>query len=245
MRRGELEQPVFSRRIAELIKKLEMARRIPGSEAWFGVSKHQFRLRPPIVEAELVAFERRHAVILPDDYRQFLLLAGDGGAGPYYGIEPLSEWDEWFEEEAESPRFLASPCPLVDDAATRQAWNAALERDARRARGIVNVGASPSQAWEAFLASKWSEWGKGSINICDQGCTFSARLIVSGEARGRIVYLDAQQWYPPYFVKDLSFIDWYERWLDDAAVGEPPDYFGFDNPEFGRWSKGRPWPLDT
>ncbi len=223
---------MFTGRIGEILKKLEMARRVPGSEVWFGVSKHQSRLRPPLVESELVAFERHHGVVLPDDYRQFLLLAGDGGAGPYYGIEPLSEWDEWFEEEAESPGFLASPCPLVDNAAARQAWNAAQDRDARLARGVVNPGASPSQAWETFLPGDWSEWGKASINICDQGCTYSARLVVSGEARGRVVYLDAQQWYPPYFVRDLSFIDWYERWLDEAAGGAPPCCFGFDNPAY-------------
>ncbi len=228
------EQPVFSQRIGEIPKKLETVRRIPGSEAWFGAGKHQFRLRPPIAECELVAFERRHGVVLPDDYRQFLLLAGHGGAGPYYGIEPLSAWDEWFEEEAELPGFLAASCPLVDTAAVRQAWNAALERDARRARGIVNVGASPNQAWKAFLPGNWSEWGRGSINICDQGCTYSAGLIVSGEARGRIVYFDAQLWYPPYFVRDRSFLDWYERWLDCAVAGKAPDSFGFDNPEFQR-----------
>ena len=223
---------VFSKRIGEVNKKLERARRIPGSEAWFGVSTHQFRLRPPIAESELCAFERHHHVILPDDYRQFLLLAGDGGAGPYYGISPLSAWDQWFEEEGEEPNFLASPCPLVDAGPARQAWHAAKERDERRARGIVNVGASPSQAWKAFLPDDWSEWGKGTIYVCDQGCTYSARLIVSGEARGRVVYLDAQGWYPPYFVRDRSFMDWYERWLDGAAAGKPIDYFGFDNPAY-------------
>jgi hypothetical protein len=231
--RSGQEQSMFERRIGEIPKKLEAARRIPGSESWFGVSKHHFRLRPRIAEPDLVAFERHRGVLLPDDYRQFLLLAGDGGAGPYYGIEPLSAWDFWFEEEAKSPEFLSSPCPLVDNAAVRQAWNAALERDARRARGIINVGATPSQAWQAFLPSRWWEWGTGSIHICDQGCTYSARLIVSGEARGRVVYLDVQEWYPPYFVRDLSFIDWYGRWLNDVAAGKPPDYFGFDNPEYG------------
>ncbi len=225
---------MFSRRIGEILRKLEMARSIPGCEAWFGVGKHQFRLNPPLAEAELVAFERQHGVVLPDDYRQFLLLAGDGGAGPYYGIEPLSAWDTWFEEEARSPGFLASPCPLVDNAAARQAWNAALARDRRLSEGKVNPGAAPCAAWKEFLPREWGEWGKGTINICDQGCTYSTRLIVAGEARGRIVYLDAQGWYPPYFVKDLGFLDWYERWLEIAAVGEPRGAFGFDNPEYGR-----------
>ena len=223
---------MFTRRIGEILRKLEVARGMPGSEQWFGVRKHQFRMRPPMAESELIAFEQLHGVVLPEDYRQFLLLAGDGGAGPYYGIEPLSDWDHWFEEEAEPPGFLASPCPLADSASTRQAWDAAQEREARRAQGIVNVGTGPSHAWKRFLPDDWEEWGKGTINICDHGCTYSARLIVSGEARGRVVYLDAQQWYPPYFVRDVSFLDWYERWLEEALGAKEPGYFGFDNPAY-------------
>jgi hypothetical protein len=185
-------------------------------------------------EADLTAFERSHAILLPDDYRQFLLLAGDGGAGPYYGIEPLSEWNHWFEEEAESPGFLAAPCPLVDSDALRQAWKAAQERDARRAKGIFTPGAAPDHAWKHLLPGDWLEWAQGTIHISDQGCTYSARLIVSGESRGRIVYVDVQSWYPPYFVRDANFIDWYERWLDGVLAGATPDWFGFDNPAYGQ-----------
>jgi hypothetical protein len=223
---------VFAERIAAAMRKLETISGIAGSESWFGAEKHKFRMRPPMPEAELAAFERKHGVVLPEDYREFLLLAGDGGAGPYYGIEPLSDWDHWFEEQEEIPGFLASPCPLVDCAALKQAWNAAKVRDARLAKGVVYEGASPSHSWEPFLERDWLAWGRGTINLCDQGCTYSARLIVSGEARGRIVYLDAQLWYPPYFVQDLSFIDWYERWIETALGGEPPGWFGFDNPEY-------------
>ncbi len=186
-----------------------------------------------MAESEVDAFERQHGVELPDDYRGFLLLAGDGGAGPYYGIEPLAAWELWFEEEAESPGFLTSPCLLTDSVAVREAWNAARERDARLARGIVNAGASPTAAWEAYLPCQWAEWGQGTIHICDQGCTYSARLVVSGELRGRIVYLDAQLWYPPYLVQDAGFLDGYERWLESVATGAPPDWYGFDNPAFG------------
>ncbi len=223
---------MFSRRIVEILKKLETARRIPGAEAWFGASKHQFRLRPPMPEAELVAFEQSHGIVLPDGYRQFLLLAGDGGAGPYYGIEPLSKWNYWLEEEAEVPGFLSAPCPLADSAAVRQAWQAAQERDARLARGIVNEGAAPDQAWKALLPIEWPQWVQGTMIVCDQGCTYSARLIVSGAARGRVVYFDTQLWYPPYFVRDLNFLDWYERWLDQALTGTEPYWFGFDNPAY-------------
>jgi hypothetical protein len=214
------------------MRKLDAIAAIPGSESWFGAAKHKFRMREPMPEAELIAFERKHGVVLPEDYREFLLRAGDGGAGPFYGIEPLSEWDHWFEEEGEVAGFLASPCPLVDCEDLRLAWHAAKMRDARRAEGIVRAGASPSSCWAPFVAPDWPGWGRGTINLCDQGCTYSARLIVSGQARGRVIYLDAQLWYPPYFVKDPSFLDWYERWLEEALEGEPPAWFGFENQDY-------------
>jgi hypothetical protein len=217
--------------LVAILGKLEQARRLPDRQDEFGVSEHQFRLNAPLAEAEVAAFEERHGVRLPDDYRLFLLLAGNGGAGPYYGIAPLSEWDYWFEEEAESPGFLASPCPLAPAPALLQAWHAAAERAKQRSQGSIQPGASPGVEWSQFVPGNWEAWGHGTIHICDQGCTFSARLIVSGEARGRIVYLDSQGWNPPYFVRDRNFLDWYERWLDTFLTGRPLGWFGLDNPE--------------
>lgn len=219
-------------RINAILDKLEAARRIPDAVSWLGVEKHQFRLRPPLPEAALTAFEQRQGIQLPEDYRAFLLLAGDGGAGPYYGIEPLSEWANTFEEEAEQPGFLASPCPLTDGAAVRQAWRAAVQRSERRRRGELQPGAPPTDPWGGILPCRWSEWGRGTLHLCDQGCTYSSRLIVAGEARGRIVNLDEQLWNPPYFARDASFLDWYERWLDQVLSGTEPHWFGFDNPDY-------------
>ena len=40
---------------------------------------------------------------LPDDYRQFLAMIGNGGAGPFYGLEPLSTFG----------RDLSQPFPVT------------------------------------------------------------------------------------------------------------------------------------
>lgn len=54
----------------------------------FGAEAHQFAMHAPITEHDLTAFESKHGVRLPEDYRAFLLAVGNGGAGPYYGLLP-------------------------------------------------------------------------------------------------------------------------------------------------------------
>ena len=44
------------------------------------------------------------------------------------------------------------------------------------------------------------------------------------------MYLDAQGWDPPFFVRDLSFLDWYERWLNTFLQGQPIFWFGLESP---------------
>ena len=55
----------------------------------FGSEQHRYKLGRKLSEAELRAFEIAHGVSLPEDYREFLAKVGNGGAGPYYGLEPL------------------------------------------------------------------------------------------------------------------------------------------------------------
>jgi hypothetical protein len=56
----------------------------------FGSKQHRYRLGPTLSERELAGFEAANRVRLPEDYRRFLAVVGNGGAGPFYGLEPLS-----------------------------------------------------------------------------------------------------------------------------------------------------------
>lgn len=47
-------------------------------------------LNPPLTEEQIVEFESANGIELPEDYRLFLSIAGDGGAGPHRGLVPLS-----------------------------------------------------------------------------------------------------------------------------------------------------------
>lgn len=75
------------------LERLDQLRRSDAGLSVFGASAHRYHLNPPLTEAELVAFERKHQVTLPQDYRDFLQFCGNGGAGPHYGVFPLGMFD--------------------------------------------------------------------------------------------------------------------------------------------------------
>lgn len=55
--------------------------------------------------------------------------------------------------------------------------------------------------------------------------------MVTGEARGRVVYVNLDEERFPYFVQAANFLDWYESWVDAALAKHLPTWwFGYDNP---------------
>src|SRR5262249_10052106 len=105
--------------IDDIAASVDMLHRLRAADTCFrvfGSEQHRYRLGPVLSEAELAAFERDNAIRLPEDYRRFLSTVGNGGAGPYYGLEPLSTFG----------RDLSRPFPLV--AATDTLTDEALER---------------------------------------------------------------------------------------------------------------------
>ncbi|GAA4597944.1 hypothetical protein GCM10023194_74160 [Planotetraspora phitsanulokensis] len=57
----------------------------------FGAKRHRYALGPILAEAEIDPFEAEHGVTLPEAYREFLTVVGDGGAGPHPGMFTLAE----------------------------------------------------------------------------------------------------------------------------------------------------------
>jgi hypothetical protein len=187
--------------ITRILDKLEQVRQ--RGLACFGSEKHQFQLNPPLPEQAVAEFERRAGVRLPEDYRCFLLEAGNGGAGPYYGLLPLERWDD--AESGEPPSRLALPCPLRPDMPEGVGWTQALNCEA-------------------------DELFQGTLALVEQGCTYCSLLVVSGEYRGRVINVDLERHTAPYFVHNPGFLSWYERWLDELLWGYEGSWFGFGLP---------------
>ncbi len=185
-------------RVARILRKLEDARnrRI----LCYGSESHYFRLNAPIDESIIARFEATHSIQLPADYRCFLQLAGSGGAGPFFGINSLPQWDEFITESLDKipEDFLASPCPLYPEMST-------------------SIG-----MWKSRLKELDSPF-RGIMTITSRAYRFAAGLIVTGESAGRIVYVN-NVGYPPYFVRDRDFLSWYERWLDEVLENTVPSF---------------------
>ena len=198
----------------------ELARRRP---AIFGALGHALALNPVASEADLARFEEEHAVVLPDDYRWFLASVGNGGAGPYYGLNPLGMMDGMRGEpepwSGDVVGELARPFPHSE------AWNdltglpdeSGIEEDEERYEAELN----------RFEERYWgAERIEGALPICHLGCALRILLVVTGPERGR-VWLDKRADYEglsPLASADggrLTFLEWYDEWLT-AALLEPP-----------------------
>jgi HEAT repeat protein len=191
--------PELVNRVRRVLEKLGLVR--ARGLSCFGSDAHCFRLSRPLSEAEVVAFERERGIKLPEDYRTFLIHAGNGGAGPYYGINPLKEWSDfldWVMDERPAD-VLSRPCPLFPDIEKGPDWEEQLQ------------GVPPYQ---------------GTLTLGTQGCSYAMQLIVTGAHRGRVVYVDADG-NAPYLVWDPDFLSWYERWPDELLGGYGTSWFGF------------------
>ena len=54
----------------------------------FGASSHKYQFAPPIDMKDVLAFEQKHDIKLPENYVRILTELGNGGPGPYYGFVP-------------------------------------------------------------------------------------------------------------------------------------------------------------
>ncbi len=188
--------------VERIRRKLHDVPRMRERRYELGEEKHRFAARPPIQEQDLLAFERRNEVRLPSSYRTYLLEIADGGAGPGYELFPLGH-------HADRLIGLDHPFPLdvdVDyDAAGRQ-WLGLLEDSQGDGDDL------DAETEEAGCESTWPFYG--TLPVSHRGCTSEVVLVVTGAARGRVALVDRDMNGPPRFYPELTFLDWYEAWLD-------------------------------
>lgn len=184
----------------------------------FGSDSHGFLLNTSVKRSVITKIESRYKISLPDDYREFLIQIGNGGAGPYYGVFKLGEMDDSFDDRPwkENDGFigvLSEPFPHT------KAWNDLPpypeeqdDEDAYEAE------------LEAFDEIYWnSKQVNGAIPICHQGCAYRNWLVVTGVEAGNVwedLRVD-QKGLLPVKAKSkrrVTFLEWYNQWLQGAVA---------------------------
>lgn len=207
-------------RLERLVQKLTRLRALDHDRQQFGALEHQYRLHPTLSEHELAGFEREHKLTLPPEYRLFLAHAGNGGAGPYYGLVPLAAW----RPELMLPGVVAAS--EADGAKTVDGKPAFVDLGRRPE---IDRPADPSRPF--LLEGPWPRRDNDVLPAADvhpfDGCTllseigdgFQCFLVVTGRRAGE-VWEDYTHGvaYEAIRPSGYTFLAWYEQWLDSAIT---------------------------
>jgi hypothetical protein len=153
-------------------------------------------------------------VRFPDEYRTFLAEIGSGGAGPMYGIFPLTRvngaW-RWDGDGADLVSSLREPFPHMS-AWTRHSASVRTKRTRTPTGGSVTPGTRP------FISTRIRRTEPSAI--CHEGCAIRDWLVVTGPERGNI-WLDDRAndgGLLPHEsgARRVTFGAWYLDWLATA-----------------------------
>lgn len=195
----------------------------PGVAAVFGFPRGGSPLEDPLSEGELADLERYAGVRLPEEYRDFLLHVGAGGAGPAYGVYPVrgrpdGTW-QWHGDGADMtlPRRLAEPFPVdrVDPEVLGALVAAQPDEEEYDDEDAFDAA---SDAWEERMdALLWTDESTvGAICLSTTGCAQRQWLVVSGPERGNM-WDDPRCDDADLEPMGVTFAEWYLNWLEDAA----------------------------
>ena len=212
-------------------QKLAQAKAADKNLEVFGADAHQYHLNPPVSEAEVLAFEKKYGVQLPECYRAFMLTIGDAKAkksdfiaGPYYGLYAFgTSVDSLLYEKIET--YLKAPCNLSPDM-TQEEWETLSDP-------LLPSEEEEEDDDDKYFAERAKVFG-GLLPLGSQGCTYEHALVLNGKYAGRVVNVDLDL-AQPKFAFETNFLDWYERYLDEVISGQliddRPTWFGYHRGE--------------
>lgn len=210
------EFPLEEFPLKELRDLLEKAKSVDKYCRQFGAKSHQYQWNPPASVEEVEDFEQKIGVRLPEEYRNFLLLAGNGGAGPYYGLFSLQKTLYWLEDDMDPKKepvlYPGIEIPQEDefeDEDDEEEWAPMSEEDEQ----------------ENDPETEGESWLQGCIPIGSQGDSYFMYLLLSGPNEGRVVYVESELTYV-FFPREQGFLAWYQRWLREVSNGYHIFWFG-------------------
>ena len=178
---------------------------------------HGYRLHPPLSEAEALAVEQRLGARLPTEYREFVTLVGDGGAGPGFGLHSLRDWmAKGVKARRKSREELADPSrPFGRPATVREASRlggfpthgliALCETGCGGAFGLVTAGLERGWVWTISNVGEYSPAGAGNPTYF-AGATAEDRIRINAEFFAERLAISNRV--------RVGFWAWYRQWLE-------------------------------
>ncbi len=137
---------------------------------------------------------------------------GNGGAGPYYGLEPIEngKYVDLDYKDDKNLIDLSKPFPFTEH------WYVEFEEFTDE-----NYDEIDELMGKTYYAN---EFVNGLLRISNFGCGVSFNVVVNGIEKGNIWVDDRVNQnglFPdPYFETNekLDFLEWYELWLDKSIT---------------------------
>ncbi|MDR0227526.1 MAG: SMI1/KNR4 family protein [Flavobacteriaceae bacterium] len=218
---------MYTEQIQRIQSKLNQLQQLDQDLEVFGADTHEYLLNPVLTAQAITDFEKQHQVTLPEEFIAFITQIGNGGAGPFYGLQTLADASI---DETSALMGQTDVISLLNQAFPHTApWNPVeqLEDLDNKIEEAYNKGQTDleEELYEARLeVIGGEEHDYGRLNLCDYGCGITLFLVVNGEQKG-IIWTDDRVndggLYPSVELeneKPLSFLDWYELWLDNSIA---------------------------
>lgn len=201
--------------INRIIKKIGQIKNLDKDFRLFGSQNHKYKINPTISIDNVKQFEQAHNVTLPKEYFEFITKIGNGGVGPFYGLEPFENclYDDLDYKRSDS---LLNPSKPFSH---KQAWNMEFETRIDEDKNEKEYENELSKFEEKYFNK---ELMNGVIAICNFGCGVNLNLVVNGQEYGNIWTDDRGSdngIHPSNELgnKDkITFLNWYELWLDNS-----------------------------
>lgn len=174
----------------------------------FGASKHKYQFELRASMENVRTFEKKHGLKLPDNYVRVLTELGSG-AGPYYGLYPISQLGNDYSEH------IGSNSTFLDASLTPKIWKQVM-----LGMEQINDDEQYDEIMQKVVAN--------AVVIGTQGCTYDTLLICGGSENGKIINIDwnMDEDHPPKFTH-MSFEEWYLNFFKEVAAKNKISWYGY------------------
>lgn len=206
----------------------------------FGSNCHTHLLNAPLSIEELEIWEELMQITLPADYRTYLTILGNGGAGPAYGISSFSfPLDETLLEQTV---YSDDAQPQFEQLAHQWYEYSNEDEDELYREYCLRTDGDKQMSFEVWDNNHWEVidctvrrflFQTGQLFIANQGCSHDVYLLLNGSHRGMCNYSNEEYdysypfWYenaddhhsitwPQYRSTLVSFEDYFMRYVDQA-----------------------------